>query len=732
MSQSKFCENCGAPLAADVRFCESCGQPVATAAPAAAPAGPHMASTAAPPPPAEASARGPSRRLVIGLAGIAGLLVIAVVAVVALRSPREPREGAATPTVQPVAASRETAAPTGGQALTPQTTVAPSPAPATAIQPSATPLIVASATPTRTPTPTQTVTPTSAPTNTPTPTPTALFEDAFVSKQASEAQGWTFRADGQVEPAWSANQLVTTVKANSGLLWGFASGDYADLGLEAEMQFTSGASSATSLVFRYSEAAGKRSYYSFGINTAGEYFLDRMVSGAAQRLVNSTRSTLIKSGQGRNTLGVIATGSSLTLYINRTLVKTVTDTAVGAQGKVGFIVYSDKAPAVVAYSRFTIYTPDQARQAWSPTATPIPTSGELKVAILAPLSGDVPDMGVMARDGALLAIAEWNARGGVLGKKIVPVVEDSRCDPTRAVSAANKVIDQDKVKFIIGESCSNASIPISEIANAKKVIQISPTSSNASVTVADDGKTKDYVFRACFTARSLGKMGAKFAIDELKAKTAFILLNEDDDWVKGLAESFEMAFTLAGGKVVDKLPYSADDRNFNIPLAKVAAAKPDIIYLPDYSDMHNLVTKQAKANGITTPFVGGDGWDMPDLDVKAAAGSFFTTEYSPKNPRAEVQAFIKAFGSSYKDDKGGAKAPDWVAALAYDATNLLLEGIKQAGADDTAQVKAALERIQFNGLSGKTTFDAQHNPVKPAIILAVTDTGVQFKSVVNP
>src|SRR3972149_3595645 len=97
---------------------------------------------------------------------------------------------------------------------------------------------------------------------------------------------------------------------------------------------------------------------------------------------------------------------------------------------------------------------------------------ELKVAILAPLSGPVPTFGVSDRDGALLAIEEWNAKGGVLGYTLVPIVEDRQCTPDPAVNAANKVIDQDKVKFIIGEVCSKASIPVSEIANAKKIIQM--------------------------------------------------------------------------------------------------------------------------------------------------------------------------------------------------------------------------------------------------------------------
>ena len=79
---------------------------------------------------------------------------------------------------------------------------------------------------------------------------------------------------------------------------------------------------------------------------------------------------------------------------------------------------------------------------------------ELKVAILAPLSGPVPTFGVSDRDGALLAIEEWNAKGGVLGYTIVPIVEDSQCTPEPAVNAMNKVVDQDGVKYVIGEVCS--------------------------------------------------------------------------------------------------------------------------------------------------------------------------------------------------------------------------------------------------------------------------------------
>jgi branched-chain amino acid transport system substrate-binding protein len=356
----------------------------------------------------------------------------------------------------------------------------------------------------------------------------------------------------------------------------------------------------------------------------------------------------------------------------------------------------------------------------------------LKVAILAPLSGPVPTFGVMTRDGALLAIDEWNAKGGVLGRKIVPVVEDSQCTPDPAVNAANKVIDQDKVHYIVGEVCSKASIPISEIANSKKVVQISPTSTNPDVTVGKDGKAKDYIFRACFIDPFQGTVGAKFALGKLKAKTAFIMLDQSNDYVKGLAEFFEKTFTAGGGKIVGKETYTSKDTDFSAILSKVAAAKPDLIYLPDYYNVVNLATKQAKEKGIKAPFMGGDGWDSSDLDLKAADGGYFTNHYSPEDTRLAVKEFVKAFGAKYKDDKGQPKVPDALAALAYDATNILLTGIKNAGADDPFKVKNALGKTEFNAVSGRIMFDKSHNPVKSATILAVKNGKVNFDSVVNP
>lgn len=355
----------------------------------------------------------------------------------------------------------------------------------------------------------------------------------------------------------------------------------------------------------------------------------------------------------------------------------------------------------------------------------------LKLAILAPLSGPVPTFGVSTRDGALLAIEEWNAKGGVLGMKITPIVEDSQCTPDPALNAAKKVIEQDKVRYIIGEVCSKASIPISEYANSKKVIQMSPTSTNVAVTVDSTGKTKEFIFRACFIDPFQGLVGANFAV-QMGAKTAFLMIDQANDYVRGLAEAFEKTFTEKGGEIVGKESYTAEDKDFSAILAKVKQTKPDLVYLPDYYNIVNLATKQAKEKGITVPFMGGDGWDSSDLDLKAAEGGFYTNHYSPDSTAPEVVSFLAAYGAKFKDDTGKAKVPDALAALAYDATNIVLQAIKDAGADNTAKVKVALEKIRFDGVSGTITFDAEHNPVKSAVILAVKGGKIKYEATIAP
>jgi branched-chain amino acid transport system substrate-binding protein len=350
----------------------------------------------------------------------------------------------------------------------------------------------------------------------------------------------------------------------------------------------------------------------------------------------------------------------------------------------------------------------------------------LQVAILAPLSGDVATFGESTRDGAMLAIEEWNAQGGVLGREIVAIVEDSQCSAEPAVSAANKVIDQDGVSFIIGEVCSSASIPVSEVAMAKGVLQMSPTSTNPQVTVDENGNTKGLIFRACFIDPFQGTVAARFALDELEAQTAAVFLDQGNDYVRGLAEFFREAFEAGGGEVVVWESYTGEDQDFSAILTLVRDANPDVMYLPDYYSTVNLIAAQAREMGVEAAMLGGDGWDSADLDREAVDGGYYTNHYSGQDPRPIVQQWVATYSDRYGSE------PDALATLAYDAANILFQAIDQAGSDDPEAVATALEEMEFSVVSGDITYDEQHNPIKSAAILQVLDGEVNYITTVSP
>ena len=352
-------------------------------------------------------------------------------------------------------------------------------------------------------------------------------------------------------------------------------------------------------------------------------------------------------------------------------------------------------------------------------------AGEIKIANLSPLSGPVPTFGESTTNGFNFAVDEWNAKGGVLGMKIVPIVEDSQCTADPAVNAANKVIDQDGVKYIIGEVCSSASIPISLIAEEKKVVQISPTSTNESVTLNVDGSTKEYVFRACFIDSFQGLVMAKFATDK-GFKKAFVMADQGNDYVRGLAEQFEKNFVSFGGEIVGSENYTGTDTDFSAILTKVADSGAEVLYLPDYYNVINLVAAQAKEKGVTAVMMGADGWDSADLDLVAADGGFFSNHYSPTDTRPIVVDWVAKYKAKFSAE------PDALATLAYDATNLMLSAIEKAGVDDSTKVAAAMETLSFEAVSGKVTFDAQHNPIKAAVVLGVKDGKVSAVASVAP
>ncbi len=348
-----------------------------------------------------------------------------------------------------------------------------------------------------------------------------------------------------------------------------------------------------------------------------------------------------------------------------------------------------------------------------------PAAAPLRIAILAPISGAVPAYGASARDGALLAISEWSSRGGVLGRKIEPLVEDGQCSSGPALEAAMRIIQQEKVRFIIGEVCSQASIPVSSVANDAGVLMISPSSTNTEVTVNADGRVKPFVFRACFVDSTQAQAAASFAYGRLNARKVLIVVDLSSPYSVGLGNAFEEAFKRKGGAIVKRDGYVRPRTDFSSTLSAIQRDKPDLVYLPDFPDTANAIAGQAKKKNIKTTFLGGDGWTSADLALDSLDGSYYSDHFFAEDPRPQVARFRDAFAKAFKEPTGLPRSPDSIAALSYDAANMLLQAIQKAASDDPAVVRVALETLRADGVTGQISFDGNHNPIKPAVIIAI-------------
>lgn len=351
----------------------------------------------------------------------------------------------------------------------------------------------------------------------------------------------------------------------------------------------------------------------------------------------------------------------------------------------------------------------------------------IKIGLFADLTGQTSAFGQSSKNGAQLAVDEINAAGGVVGKKLEMVIEDDQGRPEQAKTVVSKLINQDKVQIILGEAASTNSLAAAPVAQEAKIPMITHASTNEQVT-----QVGNYIFRICFIDSFQGSVMAKFAANNLKAKTAAIIGDVNSTYSKGLTEVFEKEFTNLGGKIVSKQSYTQNDPDFKGQLTTVRALNPDVIYIPGYYGQVGIIAKQARELGMTMPLLGGDGWDAPEIWKLGGEGlknTFISNHYASDNPAPEVQNFVK----SYKDKFG--VQPDSMAVLAYDAVKLLADAVKRAGGADSDKLRDAIAQTKdFPAVTGKISINEKRDAVKLAVVLELdpSKSAYVYKETIYP
>jgi branched-chain amino acid transport system substrate-binding protein len=350
-----------------------------------------------------------------------------------------------------------------------------------------------------------------------------------------------------------------------------------------------------------------------------------------------------------------------------------------------------------------------------PGGTPEP----IRVGHFASLTGDTATFGQSADHGIRMALDEINAGGGVLGRPLELISEDDRSITEEARTAAQKLLQRDRVVALLGEVASSRSLAAAPEAQRARVPMISPASTNPKVT-----EVGDFVFRTCFIDPFQGAVMARFAHDDLKARRVAILFDFKQDYSVGLAEFFRKKFTELGGEIVADERYTSGDIEFRAQLTTIRAANPEAVFVPGYYTEVGLIAKQARELGLDVPLLGGDGWDSAktlEIGGKAVEGYYFSNHYAADSDSPKVRSFVER----YRDEYG--EVPDAMAALGFDAAGILADAITRAGGTDGPALRDAIAATRdYDGVTGRITIDEQRNARKDAVVLKIEGGRFRF------
>ncbi len=352
------------------------------------------------------------------------------------------------------------------------------------------------------------------------------------------------------------------------------------------------------------------------------------------------------------------------------------------------------------------------------------SSGDIKIGHYGSMTGSEATFGVSTDNGIKLAVKERNATGGVKGKKIQLITYDDQGKSQEAVTAVTRLIQQDNVSAVLGEVASSRSIAAGPVAQKFGVPMISPSSTNSQVT-----EIGDMIFRVCFIDPFQGFVGASFARNNLKFDKAATLYNRAQAYSAGLNEEFVKNFQKLGGTVVAQQAYGDGDNDFSAQLTSIRGQNPQCIYIPGYYTEVVNIARQARKLGITCPLIGGDGWVSEELKNAGDAldGCFFSDHYSAEDKRPEVQTFLQ----KYKADYG--KNPDSMAALGYDAANLLFDAMERSPSLSGKDLAAAIGSTKdFKAVTGSITINDHRDANKLAVIQQIKGGVFSYYATVEP
>ena len=330
---------------------------------------------------------------------------------------------------------------------------------------------------------------------------------------------------------------------------------------------------------------------------------------------------------------------------------------------------------------------------------------DLSVAIAGPMTGQYASAGDQIRKGAEMAIADINARGGVLGEKLKLEVGDDACDPKQAVSVANTMVNKGIV-FMHGHWCSSSTIPASEV-YVEADIPMATVSTNPQVTE----RGLNNIFRIMGRDDQQGMVAGSYITEKFAGKKVAVV-DDKSAYGKGLADEIAKAMTAKGAKPALRESITAGEKDYSALVSKLKAASVDVLAYGGYHTEVALILRQAQQAGLKLTVVGGD--TMTNSELVTAAGPAADNVYFTFAPDPRKNANAADVVKRFRDAK---VEPEGYVMYAYAAMQLFAEAATQAKSAKPADVQKALAKGSFDTVIGKLAFDAKGDNKAPGFVV---------------
>ncbi|MDQ2697066.1 MAG: branched-chain amino acid ABC transporter substrate-binding protein [Pseudomonadota bacterium] len=345
-------------------------------------------------------------------------------------------------------------------------------------------------------------------------------------------------------------------------------------------------------------------------------------------------------------------------------------------------------------------------------ACALPAAADIRIAVVGPMTGQYASFGEQMRRGAELAVRDLNAKGGVLGEKLVLEVGDDACDPKQAVAVANQMVNKGVI-FVAGHFCSGSSIPASEVYAEEGLLQISPGSTNPQFTE----RGLDNVFRTCGRDDQQGAVAGDHIAKHFAGKNVAIL-HDKTAYGKGLADETKKRLNDQGIQETLYEAYTAGEKDYSALVSKLKAANIDLIYVGGYHTEAGLIIRQARQQGMKATLMAGDALVTEEywsITGEAGEGTLMTFSPDPaKNPAAKpvVDEFL---AQGFK--------PEGYTLYTYGTVQTFAQAAEKAGSTDLDGLIETLRSDTFDTVLGNIGFDDKGDVTAPGYVVYVWHDG---------